>query len=539
MSLGRLLRTVRYLRPQQVWSRAALLAPRGRPDLRHAPGLRTPTGVWTSPAPKAASLSPPATLRFLSETGEVARPQDWQSGHELLWLYNLHYFDDLTSAEALAHPNPRVVLIERWLAENPPAGGVGWAPYPTSLRIVNWIKAQLSGFPLPRDAVQSLAVQARWLARRPERHLLGNHLLANAKALVFAGIWFEGAEADGWRRLGLALLAEQLPEQILADGGHFERSPMYHAIIEEDLLDLLNLSRAYGLDDAVSRGLSERIAAMRAWLAAMTHPDGRISFFNDAAFGIAAEPAELETYAARLGLPTVEQPAEPVTELRASGYLRLRLGEAVAILDAAPIGPDYLPGHAHADTLSFELSLGAQRMIVNGGTSVYGEGAQRQSERATAAHSTVEIDGENSSEVWAGFRVGRRARVTEIEMEASEDEVAVTAAHDGYRWRPGRPVHRRRWRLSRSGLTVRDEIEGAPTIAVARFHLAPQVTATGDAGGRSGALAMPDGRRVTWTTSAAAHIEADEWGPEFGVRTASRQIVARLEGQALETRFAW
>jgi uncharacterized heparinase superfamily protein len=540
MSVGRFLRTVRYLKPGQVWGRAAHLANLRRPDLRAAPARRPPAAAWTLPAPKTASQIGPTTFRFLNETGEAAGPQDWQTGRELLWLYNLHYFDDLALPEALSDPAPRVALIERWLAENPPGHGVGWAPYPTSLRMVNWIKAELAGFPLPAEAAESLAVQARWLDGRLERHLLGNHLLANAKALVFAGCWFEGQAAQRWRRRGLALLGEQLPEQVLADGGHFERSPMYHAIILEDLLDLLNLARAYGLaEEPVIRDLPTRIAAMRGWLAAMGHPDGRISFFNDAAFGIAAEPADLDAYAARLKLASFQQPAEPVADLRASGYLRLRLGEAVALIDAAPIGPDYLPGHAHADTLSFELSLGAERLIVNGGTSAYGDGSRRQLERSTAAHTTVEIDGESSSEIWAGFRVGRRARVRDLEIEASEDEVTVSAAHDGYRWRPGRPIHRRRWTLTRSSLIIRDEIEGAVAAAIARFHFTPRVRATSQPDGRSGELLLPDGRHVAWRTSAPARVEADEWRPEFGLRTASQRLVAQFAGSALETRFDW
>jgi uncharacterized heparinase superfamily protein len=35
-------------------------------------------------------------------------------------------------------------------------------------------------------------------------------------------------------------LRSELPEQVLADGGNFERSPMYHAIFLEDVLDLIN-----------------------------------------------------------------------------------------------------------------------------------------------------------------------------------------------------------------------------------------------------------------------------------------------------------
>ena len=96
---------------------------------------------------------------------------------------------------------------------------------------------------------------------------------------------------------------------------------------------------------------------MRIWLAAMCHPDGEISFFNDAAIGIAPSPTELENYAERLGLPSIAAPGDGVVHFPESGYIRVQRGDMVALLDVAPVGPDYLPGHAHADTFSFELSL--------------------------------------------------------------------------------------------------------------------------------------------------------------------------------------
>ena len=145
----------------------------------------------------------------------------------------------------------------------------------------------------------------------------------------------------------------------------------------------------------------------------------------------------------------------PCGWLRDSGYVRLAAGPAVALLDVAPLGPDYLPGHAHADTLSFELSLFGQRVIVNGGTSRYGSGPERLAERGTAAHSTVQIDGADSSEVWGGFRVARRARPRDVRVHPGLDPLPpvlspaaagacagvleVSAAHDGYCRLPGRP----------------------------------------------------------------------------------------------------
>src|SRR5262249_17975544 len=148
------------------------------------------------------------------------------------------------------------------------------------------IKWVCSGHVPLEAAVHSLAVQARYLRRRLEYHLLGNHLLANAKALVFAGAFFDGDEALDWRATGLGILDRELSEQILADGGHFERSPMCHSIVLEDVLDLVALTRVF--PSAAPREVVERWEAiardMSRWLSAMCHPDGDIAFFNDAAF---------------------------------------------------------------------------------------------------------------------------------------------------------------------------------------------------------------------------------------------------------------
>ena len=90
------------------------------------------------------------------------------------------------------------------------------------------------------------------------------------------------------------------------------------------------------------------------------------------------------------------------------------------LIDVAKIGPDYLPGHAHADTLSFELSLYGKRLLVNSGISRYGTSLIRQFERSTEAHNTVAIDNKNSSEVWSGFRVARRAYPLDLKIEELE-----------------------------------------------------------------------------------------------------------------------
>lgn len=529
--------TVRHLRPVQMYGRLRFHAMRPQPDVRPAPPLR-PRGVWVPPSRRRQSLTGPDEFRLLNEVRSLSRHGWDDPAVAKLWRYNQHYFDDLNAEGAEQRTDWHRPLIARWIVENPPGRGTGWEPYPTSLRIANWIKWALADRALDAKAVASLAVQARWLARRLEHHLLGNHLFANAKALVFAGAFFSGHEAEAWIDLGLRILEREVPEQILADGGQFELSPMYHVLALEDMLDLVNVMRAAALP--IPPRWEPKIAAMREWLAAMCHPDGEIAFFNDAAIAIAPSPREVEDYAARLGLARPLGADPSFQWLRESGYLRLGDGRAVALLDIARIGPDYLPGHGHADTLSFEFSLDGRRLIVNSGTSVYAGGPERLRQRGTAAHNTVEIDGENSSEVWSGFRVARRARPQGLAVARVADGCIVTCGHDGYARLKGRPRHWRTWRFGNGKLTVSDKVEGGYRSAVAAFHFHPALTASEASGGSSGTLAVEQETVLRWRiVKAAARIEASTWHPEFGMSVPAQRLLVTLSGGESIVEFSW
>jgi uncharacterized heparinase superfamily protein len=488
----------------------------------------------------------PRTFRFLNEARELSWPTGWTDPSiDRLWLFNLHYFEDLAAEDAPCRKTWHKHLLARWIDDNMRGfTGPAWLPYVTSVRIVNWIKWALAGGELSRPAIASLAVQVRYLRQRLETHLLGNHLLVNAKALLFAGLFFEGDEAQRWFATGQRIVKQQLARQILADGGHCELSPMYHALVLEDLLDLLNLFRAY--PDAPQWRysnlpvlLKDTIQPMRRWLWAMTLPDGEIALFNDAAWSIAATPGQLDGYASRLALPSVARPSEGITHLSASGYARLALGPAVAIVDVGEIGASYVPGHGHADVLTFELALFGRRVIVNSGTSVYyGNDVERLRQRQTAAHNTVTIDDQDSSEVWDNFRVARRARPTQRAVEEEPDgTLMVAACHDGYRRLPGQVMHRRRWRLRPDRLDIQDDLSGSWRSAVARFHLHPalRVAAVGDYVELGFA-----GHRLLWkANNARINIERSSFHPEFGLSLSNRCLAAEMTGSRASHQFGW
>ena len=474
---------------------------------------------------------------FLNEYGTVDAIGWTGDKRSKLWRYNQHYFQDLNAISAGKRNEWHRNLLDDWLKSNTPFEGEGWEPYPCSLRIVNLVKWMLSGGSLPSEHLVNLGLQARWLKKNLETHILGNHLLANAKALIFAGCYFDDNEADDWFIEGQSILSRELDEQILEDGAHFEISPMYHRTILEDLLDILNLSGVYPKQFSSSQVqmVKKCIPRMIRWMEIMSHPDGEVAFFNDTAMGIAPRAGELKDYAIRVGVDNYEGNISKQEYLRDSGYFRWTNDQAVLIGDVGRIGPDYIPGHGHADALSFEFSIGKQRVLVNSGTSLYEETKERLRQRGTSAHNTVEVDGENSSEVWKSFRVARRANPFGFQIKKqSEEWIQISCSHDGYRRLTGRNTHCRFWRLERGRLVVRDEIQGPFMSAVARFYLHPNIKITGNS------LLLPNGITVQFTVEGGQFqfIEAT-WHPEFGKSTPTKCIVVKFLGPEIQSDFIW
>jgi uncharacterized heparinase superfamily protein len=488
-----LFHTARHLKAVQLYHRA--YRKKLSAQVRFAMERRAATERWKPAISVNIARSGPFRFCFLNQEREL---EGWNDkGVPKLWLYNLHYFD-----------SPDLELMQLWIRDNPVGIGNGWEPYPLSRRIVNWIKWRLAGGALNQEFLDSLATQAEFLSKSLEYHLLANHLLANAKALVFAGLFFSGPEPERWLDKGLKILADQLDEQVLSDGGHFERSPMYHSLVLEDLLDLVNIAQAYpqvSLSGEVY--VWKRVAGrMLGWLRNMSHPDGRISFFNDAAFEIAPEPETLRQYARRLSV------REQIAELGESGYVRLENNNTVLIFDAAPIGPDYQPGHGHADTLSFEVSHRGRRVLVNSGTSTYEPGPERAKQRGTAAHNTVVVDRADQSEVWAAFRVARRARPFDVQTDHA---TFVEAAHDGYQRLEKSLIHRRRVEFADGGLLVCDTLHGRGVHDIAiYFHIHPDAKVD-----------------IRMDQSLAPFLfEQSTWHPEFNISVPNYHAVAHYKG---------
>ncbi len=551
MSFVRLFYTVRELRARQVvgqvrrrlesiWERPERFAERPAPTW---PGVRWSPRAGLLPP---SSASPSGQLRegwleFVGLPRQLGWPPDWQApGLPALWRYHLHYFEYLWSLDFADARGAALDWIRRHALQH---GRVGWDPYPLSLRLLNWCgyffgrqRQSTAAEPDFEAALwRSVWLQAEWLRSHLETHLLGNHLLENGAALAFCGSCFGGAAAEAWLREGLGVLRREVPEQVLPDGGHFERSPMYHARTLYALTALLDVA---GND---LRALLEApLARMARALVCLCHPDGGIALLNDSALGHQPEARDLlDWWALCAGreAPTVAPGAFALPE---TGYYGAREPAGhYLICDAAPIGPDYQPGHAHADLFSFELSLAGRRVVVDAGVFGYEADERRRFARSTRAHNTVEIEGQDQCELWAAFRVARRARPRDVVFEERPDGFALEGWHDGYARLAGAPRHARRFRWHADGvLLVRDRVlAGRRVRSCSRLHLHPECRV--EAHSRDAArVAHPGGVfQVRFAGPGALRVEPSRHFPAFGRELASEALAFDAEGARVETGF--
>ena len=445
--ISNLFYTVRYLKPIQVYSRILFYIKRFIPK-----GINWNQSFKINPQRlkfidfiKFQNSYFKKSFEFLNLKKEFIEQIDWNYlEYGRLWTYNLNYFEflnqeDMTSEDGERLINNYITKISKCI--------VGLEPYPLSLRCINWIKFIISHDISDTKIDSILYKQLNLLTHNLEYHILGNHLLENGFALLFGAYYFNDQRLY---KAAKKILIPQLDEQILPDGGHFELSPMYHCTMLFRLLDCYNLvTNNTNFDNELEFLFKEKCKIMLSWINNVTFKNGNIPLLNDAAFKIAPTTKQLNDYALRLRLRN-----EKKINLKESGYRKFVNEKFELIADVGTIGPDYQPGHAHADTFSFELYVNGRPVIVDTGTSTYEVNETRFYERSTSAHNTVVVDNLNSSQVWGGHRVAKRAKVNLIK----DFPALIIANHSGYK--SVNQTHTRTFRNIENSITIVDELDG-------------------------------------------------------------------------------
>ena len=464
-----------------------------------------------------------------------------------LWRYHLHYFNYVTDLIVFGlttgdHKRAAGVfrrLAVSWIEHNRITLGDGWHPYTISLRIVNWIYAldywRLSLDENTDDIIRitaSIFGQAQFLSASLEKDVRGNHLLKNLKALIWAGLKFQDQEAKNWFTRAMNILNAELNEQVLSDGGHFERTPGYHLDVLKDLIEIAEWLRNNHCDGAPV-WLEEKLLAMLGFLRSILTPDGKVPLIKDTTLSEGQDPLKLlaagEHYFKDAGRCSSEinyhfhatAPAYRSQYLKRSGFCIMSDSENgdFLVIDVGKVCPDYLPAHAHADMFSYELTIKNHKIITDSGVYEYAAGSWRNYFRSTRAHNTIEIEGRNQSDVWSSFRVGHRAKIGPVYFKDTQDYALVQATHDGYQKRFGVEHQRTLIWMKRKFWVIVDKLSCNRKTSIKNYlHFSPRIAIQYD---------TPD----CWRLNAG---DEDVWISAFG--HASTQII---EGAKTSTYQGW
>ncbi len=457
--------TVRYLKPRQIFHRAGRYL-----GIQHTlRGMRVSNTETCIPlrALDELDFDPVFLRRFSAEAlmqDQVTllygcETMDWNGSWHIgarsrLWNFNLHYFEYLhpltnqfLKTGRRCYLEKTVQMIQGWILQNPrEQGGSGWSPYTVSLRLTNWLSyysavGQSLDAAFRQELTKSIHAQYIWLSTHLELDILGNHYFENLKTLVLCALFFHDTQALS---AVLPAFRAECQEEILPDGMHFELSPMYHKLILEGLLRVCTALRDAGLPD---RGLEALAQSMLDAAYTMEHGLSRTPLFNDSGDNVAKPlQALLDCAALRLDMHPVRQDALP-----AGGYYFFENGPWRLIVDAGMAGPDYIPGHAHCDAMSFELYRNGEPVLTNSGTYAY-QCPQRHWFRSTEAHNTVQVSDTEQSQIWSTFRLAKRSRTKVLSLDAGSIRMEMTD------WRKNSIC--RELRLTETGLSIRDHAAG-------------------------------------------------------------------------------
>lgn len=379
-------------------------------------------------------------------------------------------------------------LIDEWQDKNGKLiKGDKWNPYVIADRLMNWI-----GFcseycdKFGKDILVYagfIESQANELNHSIEFQLGANHLLSEARALMYAGVFI----SDGrlYNR-GKQILTEEYTEQFMNDGSHYEQSISYHIESLQQYFEALALMQI--ISDKDTELFAKKLVKPYQYLNDMICVDGTIPLVNDAAYDYPSDAADFlntanllyssKTLNGKKGVYSRQWSFVKKTEIEIewkrkafhenSGYLNyefeLDSKRYSLFFDAGNGGPDSNQGHAHADALNILLVSDSAPILVDSGVFTYMPGVERMQCRATRAHNTVEIDGVNNAEIWSAFRMARRGYTKVSRYEESENGMLIEASYDGYKMLLKNSVlHTRRIEVNRlEGIVeITDELSGS------------------------------------------------------------------------------
>ncbi len=515
--------TYKHLKPVQIFgkiyakviSKLRLFPLPSMPD-KIKTGLKTKTEwLYHDPWNKREEILK-NNFTFLNKNKRMGQFVKWEPEAPFLWTLNLHYFNYL---HLLERAEQREICLD-WINKNPVGKTAGWHPFPVSLRIINWIKADLQ----IDEVNESIYKQAAYLYRNLQFFHPNHEYLQNAQALIFAGKYFNGeGESSKWLRKAIRIFEKHLPVMINDDGGFFEPSVSYNAIVLYSLLDIINI-----IDDENKNFFIDYVEKLFRFTGSLTQPDGEIALFHDCSMEYAPKTTDLIFYADDLDIPAyVVKPGEDkitVTNFVASGYAVIRSNNLYFALDYGGIRPAHISAHCHPGAFSYELSIDSMRFVVDSGTGSYEEGDIRNFVRKSLAHNTLTIDNLEQVEAWGAFRYGKFFNPYDIKITEQKNEILFNGSFDGYGKLIGDDLLlSRSVRVNRNTVEITDEVSGTGEHKLKSFiHLHPDVVISKQ--GNSYLLKCGSASMMLSIVEGIPELHDSNYYPNFGINLKNKVL---------------
>jgi len=459
------------------------------------------------PTPKALNFAPKPTVTgnqirgegILSgqfnfgEIGELTSIDPWVADHPNNEVTNaLHTFEWLKDVSAISDidmAKRRIrSLVNDWMLLNSKWSAPAWEGPVLAARIAIWLEYYdiyfaKSSRALRTRLLRQIVIQLVHLNRSFKFELESTERFIALKALIYGAICLPNKEKK--LRYFIRKLENEIELQILADGGHFSRSPFKQKVALQTLIDIRRV--LIEAQNPVPDSLQQAIDRMAPMLRFFRHQDGGLALFNGS--------REEDAKSIDSTLIQADTRGPPPRSARDSGFERLLSGRLLVLADTGAPARPFCGGGAHAGTLSIEVSVGQERMVVNCGAAIDSEPAWQMAQRMTAAHSTLSVEDRNSSEILKNGDIGRSARIITYSRQDTETELCFEASHDGYRPLFGLE-HSRKVEVLRNA----EGVKGTEIISTPgefrfafRFHLHPLVAVSLAQGGSSAILRLKKG----------------------------------------------
>ena len=456
--------------------------------------------------------------------GSAIKGSQIMSSGQSTWLQDDHFneFEWLRHLRAFGGSQARSrarSLINNWVEKNSHWNVISWRPDIMAKRLTilvfcfDWYGSSADE-PFKLRISKSIRLQVRCLAIDWGRlHNLDDRVSA-LRGLIITEAALNATITDLDNLMEFLVLL--VDDMLYPDGGHKSRMPNKHLLVMRDLIEIRNTGLASQLEKLpwLNSTISKMSAVCRMW----RHADGQFARFNGAGL---VNPKIIEETLAHAG-----QRGKLLQQAPYTGFMRFTSGRSTLILDVGqPAQNASITGFS---TLGFEFSVGQNLLVVNPGQNATNANFQRLL-CDTQAHSTVSIDGHNSSD----FSTSRIAEVFNVELGPAKGGLLAVASHNGYEKSHG-IIHHRKLYLTTSGGNLRGadhlEYSGAPgeiaRVALIRFHLHPKVTAAMLRDNR--VLIRIRGNRTGWVfrANAAVSLETSLFFDADG-RMSCQQIVIK------------